>query len=68
LLEDALGLVDRRVVAFDLNRVAASDDAHPECVANLTQVLIAATEKEQRFVAIVESNGCIRWHGVIRGL
>jgi hypothetical protein len=33
------------------------DEADSQGIANGSQVLIAAAEKEQRFIAIVQSNG-----------
>ena len=40
-----------------MNEIPARDDAHSKCIANEAQILIAAAEEKERFVAVVQSQG-----------
>jgi hypothetical protein len=66
LLKNALGLGDLDLVAVHMDRIPAGDEADSQGIANGSQVLIAAAAKEQRFIAIVQSNGHFT-HGRVNG-
>ena len=55
--EDALGLIDLFRRSFDVDEVAAGRQTNAERLADHTQMLIAAAEQVQRFIAVVESQG-----------
>ena len=59
LLEDALGLADLRVGAFEDQLVAAADELlHAQGGADFAQKLIPAAKQQDRFVAAIEGDGC----------
>ncbi|MBI3409785.1 MAG: hypothetical protein HY040_15700 [Planctomycetes bacterium] len=57
MLKDAIRLVGRAFASFDVNDVAAGYDAHRQRIADHAQKLIAAAEKPEGLVAIVERQG-----------
>jgi hypothetical protein len=68
LLKDAVGLIDLLLVAFDVDKIAARDQTHAERIADQPQILIAAAEEHDRFVAVIESqgDGGFRCHWVLQ--
>jgi len=55
LLENAIGSVDLLLAAFDLDGIAAGDEAHAEGIPNQAQVLVASAEQKDGFIAIFKS-------------
>ena len=54
LLKHPLGLTDAELIPFDVQLVSASDQSHTQNLSNSSQVLVAAAEKEQGFVSVIQ--------------
>ena len=54
LLKHPLGLTDAELIPFDVQLVSASDQSHIQNLSNSSQVLVAAAEKEQGFVSVIQ--------------
>ncbi len=66
LLEYPIRLVHLLLSAVDVHQLPARHQADPQRLANHAQMLIAAAEKQERFVAVVQrqGHGCLGAHNL----
>ena len=57
LLEYPIGLIDLFLGAIDVHEFPAGHNADPERLANHAQMLIAAAEEQERFIAVIQRQG-----------